>query len=444
MVGLRDSSALFAVVGHRSATRRTHAGLRALQHRGGSAISVVASDGHTLHALAGERAVQALGEADATIALGQVYGHSPVAQDPVVVATFSVGRVAVAVAGRFTNGTRLRRELKERGALFRSGGEAEVLAHLLAQSSQGTFVNRLVDALWRVEGAFCAAVLTPECLVAVRDPHGFRPLVLGRLDDAWVLSSEDAPIRSIGGTSVREVARGEMVILDARGCQRVQPFLARARRACAQEHVVLARADATVFGQHVHAQRRGLGERLAAEHPPPARAVVVPLGSEAEDCAVAYARAARCTLELALQPESFGPGDGLPRWRVVAEAVDGRTVVLVSSGVVTGEHVIEATRALRQAGATRVVLRSASPPVRHACVYGVATPTSDELLAPRADEPGALARALGVDEFAALSLDGLVDVLGRRRDGVSDYCLACWTGDHPVTPEEPDDQLPLF
>ena len=351
--------------------------------------------------------------------------------------------MAVALSGRFTNGTRLRRELSEAGALFRTSTEAEVLTLLIARSRQSTLVNRVVDALWRVEGAYCAVVLTPKRLVAVRDAHGFRPLAMGRIGEGWALATEGAALLQAGGSSVREVGRGEMVIIDPRGCERVEPFPRRPRRVCAQEHVGLASSDAWVFGAEVYAHRRGLGQRLATEHPAPENAVVVALGHSAEVSAVAYAAAARCTYEAALR-RVRGPSDGTSRWRVAAAAVEGRPVVMVASGVVTGAAVMGAARALRAAGASGVVLRVAAPAVRHACVYGVASPTTDELLAARADEPSSIAQAVGVDDAALLSLEGLRAVLGTRADGTPRHCLACWTGDHPVVPEEPDDQLPLF
>ena len=257
VAGFRDRSALFAVMGHPDAAALARVGLGEQAHRGGPLQRLVISDGHTLRDDSRREGLES--ELVGRAALGQLQGEEGV-DTPLVIARYRGGPIAVSVTGRFTNGTRLRRELRERGSLFRTHAEAEVLAHLIAQSRQGTLVNRIVDALWRVEGAYCVGVLTPERMVLVRDPHGFRPLVLGRLGDGWAAASEDTALHAVGAERVREVRQGEMVILDGRGTELVQPFIERPMRVCAQEHVCLAREDARVFDRDVYAQRRALGE----------------------------------------------------------------------------------------------------------------------------------------------------------------------------------------
>ena len=402
-----------------------------LVHRAGVGKSQVVSNGQQLTAVPAGEEVPPLG----TASLGQVFEGS--APDPLVVARYREGPVAVAVAGRFTNGTRLRRELQVRGALFRSSSEAEVLAHLLAQSSQGTLVNRIVDALWRVEGAFSAVVMTPDRMVVVRDPHGIHTLVVGRIGVAWAVASEDSALWATGGHSVRELARGELAILKGKRCRSVRPFAARPMRSCAQNSVRLAREDARIMGREVYALRRELGERLAADCPVPEDAVVVPLGTGAESCALGFAGAAGCAYAPALRSEMRG-------WRVRASAVEGRAVALVAMGVVTGADIRDATRLLRDVGCAEVHLRVATPAVRQACIYGVTGPTHDQLAAPRVTSEDELAAGLGLDDIAGLSLDAMIDVLGRDTDDSCQHCLACWNGAFPVVPEEPDDQLPLF
>lgn len=465
MEGFVDGSGLFAVVRHRDAAHLTWLGLHALQHRGNGGAGLAASDGDLVRYRHGVGAVPealpagSLAALTGSLAVGQIYGRglpgAPAlegdAGERMLFGRWAGGQLAVALAGRFTNGTRLRRELKERGALFHTASDAEVLVHLLAHSGQRTFVNRLVDALWKVDGAFTAVVCSEDRVVAVRDPRGFRPLLLGRLGEAALLSSDDAAIRFVGGTVQRELQPGEMVILDERGAQTVQPFPKRRRSACAQELVALARSDAQAFGSHAYDVRLGLGQRLAREAPCPDARVVVGLPGAAEPIAIGYGRAARIPCERGLlglpwagrvdEPAGGASDlDARSHLAVVPAVVEGRPVVLVTPTLVTGQGVRAAATLLREAGASAVHVRVASPLVRSSCFYGVSSPTVDELLANRNQ---AVADALGATSLACLSMEAMLDQLGHRSAEQS-FCHACFDGEFPLPPEEPDDQLPLF
>ncbi|HHO53549.1 MAG TPA: hypothetical protein ENK18_22430 [Deltaproteobacteria bacterium] len=457
---------LFAVMGHRDAVHLVCLGLHALQHRGTLGVGLVASDGHLLRSRQGAGLVPEalastrLSQLSGPLAAGLVHGCAEHTGPPesgaldaerMVVGRHRSGQMAVGVSGRFTNGVRLRRELTQAGAMFQTPSDAELLLHLVARSGQKTFVNRLVDALWKVEGAFSLVVLTEARLVAIRDPSGFRPLVLGSLGDAILVASEDAAIRYVGGEVHGAVGPGEIRILDPEGQQSVRPFPRAEPRACVHELVSLAGSDAVVFERSVHTVRIALGQRLASEHPCPGADAVVPVpGSERQ--ATGYAAHSDLPVIQALiaDPWVSGP-EPLPEgllelgaqgcWRVVPAAIEGRSLCVVAASSVTGRGLIQIVRTLRQAGAEQIHLRIASPLVHSSCAYGVSSPATDELL--HVLHEGNLSEVLGARTVGVLSLSGL-------RGGVSDagdplgLCDACFSGELPLEPEPPDDQLPLF
>jgi amidophosphoribosyltransferase len=455
-----DTSALFAVVGHRDAAALAVLGLHAQQHRGTGGAGLAVSDGNVVRFQVRAGPVHAGFDPAATeelpgsIALGQVFGRAeldaPLGEDDgqrIAYARHRGGPLAAAVSGHFTNAATVRRELLEAGALFSGASGAELLLHLVAASGQRTFVNRVVDALWRLKGAYSLLLLGDDHLVAVRDPAGFRPLVLGRLGEAHLLATDEGALRFVGADVRREVAPGEMLVIDQRGSLSVTPFPRADRRACAQEHVALARTDATVFGRPVHPARAAFGARLGQAHPcPDADLVCAAPGAEA--AAIGYARSARLPYEHALLadppvlrplPE---PPAGVPdlgsrvRWRAVPAVVRDRVVVLVAPSLTTGRSLRKMVRLLRGEGAAGVHVRIASPAIRGSCPYGVASPMPEELVLQRDDADPA--EVLGARSLAWLPLDALRDELG------SDVCEACFTHELPIAPDGGEDQLPLF
>ena len=464
MLGDRaDCGGLFAVAGHREAAHLSYLGLHALQHRGLAGVGVAVSDGHVLRNHGGSGLVQevltgpALQALTGHHAIGQVHATPGVGLDDradrLAVGHVQGGRVAVALLGRLTNGARLRAELKDRHAVFQGRSDAEVLLHLIAHSQQRTFVNRLVDALWKVEGAFCVMVCTEERVVAVRDPRGFWPLLVGRLADGVLLASEDAALRFVGAEVTGELEPGQMVVIDRAGAQTVRPFAPRTRSACARELVLLARADARAFGVSVHEARVHLGEQLAREAPCREGRVVVPVPGAAEAVASGYGRVARLPVQRGLVRAPFTgrrfeePASGVQdfgtrlRWYAVPSVIAGQEVVLVVNVVDGGADTRRLVRLLRDAGAVSVHLRVASPLVRSACFYGVGGPTPDELAVHHGDQ---LADWLGVDSLGCVSAVALREGLGAQLAVSGALCGACFTGDYPLPPEEPDEQLPLF
>ena len=462
MAALVDGSGLFGVARHRESAHRVYLGLHALQHRGTGSVGMAASDGQFVR---GDGLVQ---EALNGTQLGALQGHNCIgmvsaaradaigeASNELVFSRYRGGQLAVAFTGRITNASGLRRSLKEDGALFQSNSDAELVSHLVAHASQTTAVNRLVNALWRIEGAFCALIATADHLVAVRDPRGFRPFWLGHLGTAVMFSTEEAAIRFAGGEPEREIAPGEMMIVDERGMQRITPFASQRPAACVQESISVTRSDSRVGTHDAWQLRVGLGERLAREAPCARGRVVIGVPGAGEAAAVGYGRAARIPYERGIVRAGYDhrdyaePPSGVPdfharlAYSVVPGAVNERAVVLVLPMVMIGDETAALVRMLRQAGAHEVHLRAASPPLRGPCPYGLQTPTADEISAGPADGAD-VARSLGADSLLSLSLDGLHAVTGRRVDGQALHCDACLSGTLPVLPEPEDDQLPLF
>ncbi len=472
MQGFRDETGLFGVFNHPRAAHLAYLGLHGLQERGPDGAGLVTSDGDTLRRVHGDGPVsEALGGAplDALIgqhAVGQVV-RVPLALTPrpdagglgvPAIGRTKGGQIAVAMAGRLTNGAALRAALKDEGAVFSGSTDAEVVVHLIARSRQSTLVNRVVDALGQVKGAYSLLVLTVDRLIAVRDPHGFRPLVRGRVDGATVIATEDGPIRLLGGEIRGEVLPGQLVVVDPSRESALMPFVRRQRAACIQEPLQLASADATVFGRAAYTQRVALGERLALDAPCDRGDVVVALPGAGAALAVGYARGVALPQRdgliastnagrvLARPPSDVRDVRAWMRWTPVPAVVEGQRVVLVAPSIDDGHGLLEAVRLLREVGAREVHLRVASPLVQNACAYGVAGPTTEELASRRLGSAADLGVWLGVESIGALTGVALREVLGARADAERAWCDGCLGGAWPVPPEEETErnQLDLF
>lgn len=342
--------------------------------------------------------------------------------------------VAMVLDGAFTNAELLGRELEERGTLFHTRSDGELLLHLLAASDQKTFVNRVVDALHRIEGAYALLLLTPDHLVAVRDPWGFRPLLLGQGQGVFGLASESSALRSQGLEDVRDVELGEMLIFDGHGMESLRPFPRRPRRACAMEPLRAARPDSIQFGREIHAVRSRIGSLLGRDAP--ARAdVVVSAPDVGMAAAAGFAR--QCDIPLEAGILQTAPG-----WTAVRSVVQGRRVVLVDDMVVQGQRAAALVKLLREAGALEVHVRIASPLLTGTCYYGVGLPEREDLAAVRNDLLR-LRQLLDCDSLTFLTVDAMREAIGE--DGHR-YCDACLTGSYPLLPpaRAPSGQLWLF
>lgn len=434
--GYRDESGLFAVVGHPRAVAWTVAGLRALRHRGDGSSGLVSSDGAGLRVLRGPGAnAEALETATLRghlghVAFGQVFDQD--VPDGPVVGRSRGHALGVAMSGRLIAPGALVKDIEQRGALRVSDWDGEIVAHRMALSPLITVVNRVVDALHAADGGWALFLATERLFVAARDPRGLRPLVLGRIDGATVFASEDVAIRAIGAEVVRDVAPGEMLIVEGGHLRAVFPFPRPAAATCAQEAVSLARDEGRACGQAAWGLRVRLGERLAAEHRDAVYDAVVPWPEGGLPYAMGVAR----VLDVPLAPALSGPMPGPdPHPTVVCapSQLENRRVAVILPALTDGTLVAEAVRAMRRAGVAEAHVLVASPEAPHPCPYGPL----------RADRPSPTLRAgwadaLGADSVAFLSMPTFRDALGA-----GPICVGCCTGEWPLVPP-PDSQLALF
>jgi amidophosphoribosyltransferase len=364
------------------------------------------------------------------------------------------GPVAIAHNGNLVNAAAVRRELEGRGAIFSTTSDSEVIVHLLARSREATLEERLIDSLSRVKGAFSLVMLTNDALVAVRDPHGFRPLVLGRLDGAWIAASETCALDLVGATLERHLDPGEVIVIRRGRVRTLRPFPKASREAfCIFEYIYFARPDSNLQGGNVYNFRKELGRLLAREHPAEAD-LVVPLLDSGSAAALGYAEETGIPYETAIIRNHFvgrtfiEPAQSIRNFGVkikhnpIREVVEGKRVVLVDDSIVRGTSMLKISNMMRAAGAREVHVRISAPPTIRPCHYGIDMPTREELIAANhsIDE---IRRAIGADSLGYLSLESL------RRAGMRlkhEHCDACFSDDYPVPVAEDGGppQLSLF
>jgi amidophosphoribosyltransferase len=452
---LHEECGVFGVYGHPDAAALTALGLHALQHRGQEATGIVAYDGEQFNAHRGIGHVsdnfsskEVIGRLRGNAAIGHVRyattGEVALRNVQPLFADFEFGGLAICHNGNLTNSYQLRRQLVRRGSLFQSTSDTEVIVHLIATSLKETVVDRLIDALKQIQGAFSLVALSQDEVIGVRDPLGVRPLVLGRLAGAWILASETCALDIIGAEFVRDIAAGEIVIIGPRGIQSLLPFGRRASRFCVFEHIYFARPDSVVDGRSVYEARKRIGQELARESPVDAD-IVVPVPDSGVPAAIGYAQESGLPFELGIIRNHYvgrtfiEPTDQIRHLGVRLKHnasranLNGKRVILVDDSIVRGTTSIKIVEMVRRAGASAVHMRISSPPTRHPCFYGIATPERDELLAARLDIDG-MAELIGVDSLAFLSIDGLYRAMGEQeRDGLAPrFCDACFTGDYPI------------
>jgi len=457
-----DECGVFGVFGHPDAAALTALGLHALQHRGQEAAGIVTYDGEQFNAHRGMGLVGDNFSSKETMA--KLRGHSAighvryattgeVALRNVQPLFFEIefGGLAICHNGNLTNSYQLRKQLVRRGSLFHTTSDTEVINHLIATSEQSTIIDRLVDGLRQVEGAYSLAALTQESVIGVRDPLGVRPLVVGKLADAWIISSETCALDIIGADFVRDVEPGEIVIADAKGLRSLKPFTKKAERFCIFEYIYFARPDSVVDGRSVYEARKRIGRELARESPTDAD-VVVPVPDSGVPAAIGYAQESGIPFELGIIRNHYvgrtfiEPTDQIRHLGVRLKHnanradLEGKRVILVDDSIVRGTTSTKIVDMVRNAGAREVHMRISSPPITNPCFYGIATPDRDQLLAARYDVD-AMARLFGVDSLAFISIDGLYRAMGqpRRDEAAPRFCDACFTGDYPIPLVDADD-----
>jgi amidophosphoribosyltransferase len=445
----KDECGVFGIFGHPEAANLTYLGLYALQHRGQESAGIAASDGEQVRISRAMGYVaeifdsEALSHLRGPLAIGHVRystaGESQLSNAQPILIDCAHGQIAICHNGNLVNARELRDELVRQGSIFQSSSDTEVILHLYARSRARQIEDAIVESVAQVQGAFSLVMLTRDRLVAVRDPHGFRPLALGRLGDAYVVCSETCAMDLIGASYVRDVEPGEVLVVSADGVRSIKPFPPAPLAHCIFEHVYFARPDSYVFGKSVNEVRTELGRILAREQPGRAD-VVVPVPDSGVCAAMGFAEESGIPLRMGLirnhyvgrtfiQPQQSIRHFGVKvKLNPVRSILDGKRVILVDDSIVRGTTSRKIVRMVRAAGAREVHVRISCPPTISPCFYGVDTPSKGELIAAThtIDEIRAFLEA---DSVGYLSLEGLMTAVGSARGS---YCSSCYTGVYPV------------
>jgi amidophosphoribosyltransferase len=444
-----DECGVFGIYDHAEAARMTYLGLYALQHRGQESCGIVASDGAELRL---ERAMGLVSDSfdqptldrlPGTSAIGHVRystaGEVSIREAQPFLVACQHGQVAVCHNGNLPFATEERKRLEKEGAIITSTSDTEIVLHGIARSRARSAVEAIPEVLRETEGAFSMLFLTPEALIAIRDPRGFRPLALGRLGDAWVVASETCAFDLIDARYVRDVEPGEMIVIDKEGLHSSHPLPERPHAMCVFEHVYFSRPDSIIYGRSVNESRHKMGKQLAIEHPAEAD-IVVPVPDSGVAAAIGYAAQSginyrhglvrnhyigRTFIEPKQSIRSFGVRIKL---NPVRDLIEGRSIALIDDSIVRGTTSKKIVRMLREAGAREVHMRISCPPTVSPCYYGVDTPNKADLIAAQMSTEE-ICRFIEADSLGYLSLEGMLEATGISADA---SCVACWTEHYPT------------
>ena len=452
---LREECGVFGIFGHPDAAAITALGLHALQHRGQEATGIVSFDGTRFHS---ERRLGLVGDAfsgrevidrlPGNAAIGHVRysttGETILRNVQPLFAELNAGGFAIGHNGNLTNGLTLRRQLVREGAMMQSTTDTEVILHLVARSHRNRFVDRFIDGLRVLEGAYAFVGLTNKKLVGARDPLGIRPLVLGKLDGCPILASETCALDIIGAQYVRDVENGEVLIFDEDGAHSHEPFPPMAPRPCIFEYIYFSRPDSIIGGRSVYEVRKNCGHELAREAPAAAD-VVVPVPDSGVPAAMGYAQASGIPYELGIIRNHYVGRTFIEPTQQIRQlgvrlkhsanraVVNGKRIVLIDDSIVRGTTSVKIVQMMRDAGASEVHFRIASPPITHPDYYGIDTPEQDKLLAATHDLEG-MRKFIGADLLAFLSVNGIYRAMGEKeRDPARpQFTDHCFTGEYPT------------
>jgi amidophosphoribosyltransferase len=458
---LHEECGVFGIFGHPDAANLTYLGLYALQHRGQESAGIVSSDGKRLYV---EKAMGLVADIFGEERIKKLPGHMAIGHNrystaggsfainiqPILV-NFALGGLAVAHNGNLVNAGILKDELEAYGSIFVTTSDTEVIVHLIAQSRAATLHERIVDALSHVQGSYSLLLITEDELIAVRDPNGFRPLSLAELDGAYVVASETCAFDLIEATYIRDIAPGEMVVINSKGIQSSFPFRPAQPSHCIFEFIYFARPDSMVFGRNVYSIRKEFGRQLARETGVPAD-VVIPVPDSGVPAALGYAEEAGIPFDTGLIRNHYvgrtfiEPQQSIRHFGVkiklnpVKDALRGKRVVVVDDSIVRGTTSKKIIKMIRNAGATEVHMRISSPPTSFPCFYGIDMPTRQELIA-SSHSIEEIRKYITADTLGYISMDGIQKVVPHRMN----YCAACFDGEYPVPfPGEKMLQLGLF
>ncbi len=452
---MHEECGVFGIYGHEDASALTALGLHALQHRGQESSGIISYDNGEFKVHRGLGLVDdifndqdVIGRLTGSCALGHnryaTTGGTQLRNVQPLYAELSFGGFAVAHNGNLTNAMTIRDELISRGAIFQCTSDSEVIIHLVALSQKKTVLDRLVDSLKQLIGAYSLICFAEGRMIGVRDPNGFRPLVLGKLGSAHILASETVALDIIGADYVRDIEPGEMVVITEQGVQSHRPFAAAPSRFCIFEYIYFARPDSHVEGKSVYEMRKKIGAVLAKEAPCEAD-LVVPVPDSGVPAALGFAEESGIPFELGIirnhyvgrtfiEPTQKIRHLGVKRKHNANRGiVEGKRIVLVDDSIVRGTTSRKIVEMMRQAGASEVHMRISAPPITDGCFYGIDTPSREDLLA-SSNTVEQIAKFIGVDSLAFISNDGLYSAMGEtgRNNAAPQYCDACFTGEYPV------------
>ncbi len=441
---------VFGIYGHPNAAELTYYGLYALQHRGQESAGIVTSDGTQFRVHRGMGLVSQIFNGEVLhglvgkVAVGHTRysttGSSHIRNAQPLTVDCARGQIAIAHNGNLTNASQLREELEARGSIFQTTIDSEIILHLMAQPTLGGHENNLIETVRRIEGAYSLVIMTETELIGVRDPHGFRPLSIGKVGDAWVLASETCALDLIQAKFVRDVAPGEIVIINDQGLRSVQAFPEHERRAfCIFEYVYFARPDSTIANRNVYKVRVEMGRQLAREFPIDAD-LVIPVPDSGNSAALGYAMESGIPYEMAfvrnhyigrsfLQPTQLIRDFNVRvKLNLIRELVKDQRVIIVDDSIVRGTTCKARVNNLKEAGAKEVHVLVSCPPHKNPCVYGIDFPDRSKLMANNysLDE---IRQYLSADSLGYLSQDGMVAATGLPKES---FCMACYDGHYPV------------
>ena len=459
-----DECGVVGVYGHLDAANLAYLGLYALQHRGQESAGIVASNNGSMHLEVGMGLVadvfsdSRLKKLPGNIAIGHnrysTTGGSRIKNAQPCLIEYAGGTMAMGHNGNLVNASEIREELGAAGAIFQSTNDSEVIVHLMAQSRRNSFVDRAVAALSQVKGAYSIVLMSENELIAARDPQGFRPLCLGKLDGAYIVASESCVMDLLEAEFIREIEPGELILINQFGMKSFHPFPKTATKQCVFEHIYFSRPDSYLFGQSVYSVRKLMGRALAREKPVEAD-VVVPVPDSGVISAMGYSEESKIPFQMGLirnhyvgrtfiEPQSQIRNFGVKiKLNAVKPVIEGKRVIIIDDSIVRGTTSKKIVRMLREVGAKEVHVRISSPPTTHSCFYGIDTPTKGELIASNLDIDQTC-EYLGADSLHYITLEKMLEIFGEQKD---DFCAACFDGRYPVDVTGSDgsnNQLDLF
>ncbi|MFH0838827.1 MAG: amidophosphoribosyltransferase [Candidatus Omnitrophota bacterium] len=448
---IKEFCGIFGVFGHPEASKLTYLGLYALQHRGEESAGITSSDMDRLYTYKGMGLVgevfdeEKLDNLKGNIAIGHVRysttGSSLIKNAQPITVDYSRGSISVAHNGNLVNAKELHDYLEAHGSIFQTTVDSEIIIHLLARPEFANFSEALFNCLKQIKGAYSLVILRENELIGVRDPSGFRPLCLGRLNSAYVLASETCALDLIEAEYIREVEPGEVIFINKDGVRSIKPFEQEHMRHsyCIFEHVYFARPDSKIFSENVHMVRQNLGRHLAKEHPVDAD-IVIPIPDSGNSAALGYSRYSGIPIESGLtrnhyigrtfiQPSQLIRDFSVKvKFNPLKEVLQDKKIVVVDDSIVRGTTCRNRVRNLKLAGAQEIHMRISCPPIKFPCFYGIDFPTRKELIA-STHTVEEIRKFLGVETLGYLSVEGLLDSVSLAREN---YCTACFTGDYPI------------